>query len=498
MNNSFTPAVPVQAEAVILLRDADDPKVFWVQRSRQLAFMGGWHAFPGGKCDADDDRIPLHGSTEKPARGIAAIRELFEETGVLLVRGAEKLSARRTAQFRLKLERHELTFSELLERESLQADAALLQSAGRRITPAFMPRRFDTHFFAAWLPPGQEAHSVSGEHESGEWIRPQSALRQWRNGEVLLAEPTLRILQELDRDITSFAERLTQMSARDFDTPQRLEFRQGFILCPLRTPTIPPATHTNCFIVGDRELVVIDPGSPWPEEQKTLDDLLDELLREGRRVREILITHLHPDHIGGVMHLADRFNIPVAAHRLTAAAIAGKVRVDRFIEDAEVIDLGGDPGWKLRALWTPGHARGHLSFYEERTGTLMTGDCVVGLGTVVIAPPEGEMKPYLDSLHRLLTLPRLTALFPAHGPVIADARSRIEEYIRHRYEREAQILEAIASKWRSIPEIVKVIYPDLPDSHLPLAALSIQAHLEKLQAEGRVDRDLQQCFSIRL
>ena len=96
--------------------------------------------------------------------------------------------------------------------------------------------------------------------------------------------------------------------------------------------------------------------------------------------------------------------------------------------------------WRLRALWTPGHAQGHLSFYEERTGTLLTGDCVVGFGTVVIAPPEGNMVDYLASLRRYLSLPRLTALMPGHGPVIANARERIEEYLAHRVEREAQIV----------------------------------------------------------
>lgn len=494
MNNQFTPAAPAEAAAIVLLRDPDDPRVYWVKRSLKLAFMGGWHAFPGGKRDHDDSRVQVVNCDDPAAAAlrVAAIRELFEETGILLARGAEALSAAKLSALRGELEQNDLPFSELLVRESLMPDADLLRDAGRRITPSFMPRRFDTYFYAAWLPENQEVQALSGELESGEWIRPQEALERWRSGDALLAEPTLRILQEMSRDPVTFAERLTQMSESDYDAPIRIEFRPGLLLCPLRTPTIPPATHTNCFIAGNRELVVIDPGSPWPEEQKILDDLLDDLLREGRRVREILITHLHPDHIGGVMHLAERLNVPVAAHRLTAEAIQGSVRVDRFIEDNDLIQLPGDPTVTLRALWTPGHARGHLSFYEEKTGTLITGDCVVGLGTVVIAPPEGEMKAYLDSLQRLLALPRLTALFPAHGPVVADARGRIEEYIRHRYERETQITGILSAQPCAIPELVRIIYPDLPDSHLPLAALSVQAHLEKLEAEGKVRSDRQQ------
>jgi glyoxylase-like metal-dependent hydrolase (beta-lactamase superfamily II) len=192
------------------------------------------------------------------------------------------------------------------------------------------------------------------------------------------------------------------------------------------------------------------------------------------------------------MHVAERFNLPVATHRLTAEAIngeGGEVRVDRLIEDNELIVLKNqrdDLEWRLRALWTPGHARGHLSFHEERTGTLLTGDCVVGFGTVVIAPPEGNLNDYLASLRRYLALPKLTALMPGHGPVLADARGKIEEYLAHRQAREASILAAIQTGPQTIPAIVAKVYTDTPPAMYQLAELSVRAHLEKLEAEDRV------------
>jgi glyoxylase-like metal-dependent hydrolase (beta-lactamase superfamily II) len=176
---------------------------------------------------------------------------------------------------------------------------------------------------------------------------------------------------------------------------------------------------------------------------------------------------------------------------LTAEAISGEVRVDRLIEDGEVIELSeAKTGltWRLRAMWTPGHARGHLSFYEERTGTLLTGDCVVGFGTVVIAPPEGNMNDYLASLRRFLELPRLTALMPGHGTVIADARGKINDYIAHRHEREAQIISAMQTGARTAQQIVKSVYTDVPEAMHQLAEMSVLAHLEKLEGEGRVER----------
>jgi glyoxylase-like metal-dependent hydrolase (beta-lactamase superfamily II)/8-oxo-dGTP pyrophosphatase MutT (NUDIX family) len=479
---------------MILLRDPADPKVFWVKRARTLRFMAHYHAFPGGQLDAGDADVPILNEQNLPdtVMRVAAIRELFEEAGVLIAHGVDRLSKERRAELRQEFIADQITFKDLLEREGLQLDAGLLVEAPRWVTPAQSPRRYNTRFFSAWLPVGQETEIIPGELESGEWLRPAEALQKWVDGECLIVTPITTALQALSQGADDFAARMHKVpqSERDF-FESRIEMRYGFYLCALRTPTIPPATHTNCYVVGGDELVVIDPGSPYADQQALLDEVIERFAAEGRRVREIIITHLHPDHIGGVMHLADKFNLPIAAHRLTTEAIQDEVRVERLIEDEEIVELkeaATGLAWRLRALWTPGHARGHLSFYEERTGTLVTGDCVVGFGTVVIAPPEGNMKAYLDSLHRYLTLPKLTALMPGHGPVIADARAKIEEYIAHRQAREEMIVNAMGGGASTPTQIVKAVYTDVPEASHQLAELSVLAALEKLQEEGRVSR----------
>jgi endoribonuclease LACTB2 len=495
-----TPVTPRDAAAVILLREPDDPKVFWVKRSYKLAFMGGFHAFPGGQMDADDAAIPLANCPVDPdgkaaAIRVCAIREIFEETGVLLAQGAESIPHAQRAELRQLLHDNQISFKGLLAKAGLTLDARLLAEIPRWVTPASSPRRFDTRFFTAWLPEGQETEILPGELETGEWLRPYEALQRWTEGGCLIVTPILSALLALAEGAHDFAPRLHSVSQDMRDLwEQRIEMRRGFFLSPLRTPTIPPATHTNCYIIGGDEQVIIDPGSPYPDEQARLDAVLESLLAEGRRFREIIITHLHPDHIGGVMHVAERFNLPVATHQLTAAAIngeGGEVRVDRLIEDNELILLKNrhdELEWRLRALWTPGHARGHLSFHEERTGTLLTGDCVVGFGTVVIAPPEGNLNDYLASLRRYLALPKLTALMPGHGPVLADARGKIEEYLRHRQAREDSILAALQAGPQTIPAIVAKVYTDTPPALHQLAELSVRAHLEKLEAENQVSQ----------
>lgn len=496
-------ATPKDAAAVILLRaatDGENPEVFWVKRSPKLAFLGGFHAFAGGQRDGADGEARVENCVDKETRAMisCAARELFEELSVLVARGAETLTKGQRTSVLDDLESGRMTFPELLRHYGLHLDARDFTFAGRWVTPPFSPRRFDTWFFLVNCPMKQEPH-VTGdaELEAGEWIQAREAVARWRRSEVLLVPPVLHALKTLAGGITDdLVERFLSVPQAHREPVRRIEFRPGFICFPVRTPTKPPATHTNCYIVGAKQFVVIDPASPDEEEQAALNSCIDELLKEGRTLREIILTHLHPDHVGGVgalvKHLGGR--TPVAAHQLTAEALNGSIRVDRLIEDEELIELGGEPGLSLRALHTPGHARGHLCFYEEATGALLTGDNIVGLGSVLIDPPEGNMRDYLRSLERLRTLPHLTVLFGAHGPAIGDPRSKIGEYIAHRLEREAQILAAVRQGASEPKEIVARVYTDVSPKAYAMAERAVLAHLEKLEADNLVAKLGDGCY----
>src|SRR5262245_43222373 len=214
------------------------------------------------------------------------------------------------------------------------------------------------------------------------------------------------------------------------------------------------------------------------------------MIAEGREVQEIILTHLQPDHVGGVNALQQHLggSVPVAAHKQTALGLTD-IYVERCIEDNDVMILEGEPQIQLRALHTPGHALGHLCFHDEARGVLMTGDNIVGVGSVLIDPPQGNMREYLNSLERMLALPMLTVLLGGHGPAVATPYQKIIEYITHRVEREQNILAAVREGASSPKDIVAHVYTDVSPKAHAMAERAVLAHLEKLRDDGAVYED---------
>lgn len=238
---------------------------------------------------------------------------------------------------------------------------------------------------------------------------------------------------------------------------------------PLRSPTLPPATHTNCYLLGpDDALVVVDPASPYAHEQARLQA---EIEATGQ-VAAILLTHHHHDHIGGVEALRSWCSTPVLAHPLTADRVP--FAVDRQVSEGEVI--GG-----FTLLHTPGHATGHLVLWNPKTRDLVAGDMVAGEGTIVLEPPEGDLEDYLQSLERLGRL-GAERVHPAHGPVLDSGV--FPHYIEHRNARSQQIRQALSATPQSPMDLVTLVYGDtIPRAVYPLAARQVLCHLQWL--EGR-------------
>lgn len=494
------------SSAVLWRRDRGALEVFWVRRGDQLRFAGGFFAFPGGRVDAADALLPVRNLESQrepdPALLGAAARELFEETGVLAVAGAGRVPAaeRRAAREALlaRPDRREppgaSPFAELLARHGLEVDGRRYLPAGRWVTPSPLPVRFDARFYLVELPPGEVAEVWPGELADGEWITPAAALGRWDEGSALLHPPAWHTLKALAlpaaaHDPAAALPLLVEPSRAPWSLPmeglevRRIEFQRGLLVVPLQTPTLPPATHTNCLLLGEDELWVVDPGSPWRSEQARLDAALDALAAEGRRARGILLTHHHHDHVAGAMSLSARLGIPIAAHRDTAARLQGEVRVDRLLGDGDALPVGPRP-WRLHHL--PGHSTGHLCLVQDQSRAVVAGDLVAGSGTVVIDPPDGDMADYLASLERLLALGPRT-LYPAHGPVVPGGELLLRAYVKHRLEREALVVAALAGRaGPALPEeLLPGAYPEVDPALHALAARSLLAHLLKLVKDGR-------------
>ena len=496
--NPRSATAPKDAAAVVLLRHNTDllnPEVFLIKRSEKLAFLGGFYAFPGGQLDSDDAEVNVEGCSDRDSAAAisCAARELFEELGILAARGSETLTKGQRASLLDDLESGRMTWLGLLRHYDLHLDANDFTFVGRWVTPPFSIRRFDTLFFLVKCPPKQEPRVVQGELESGEWTNARRAYERWQHSEILAVPPTLHALKTLSQGVTpDVVDRFLTNPHAHGEPTRRIEFRPNYICFPVRTPTKPPATHTNCYLIyNSREILIIDPGSPYEDEQQALAADLDDLVSDGRTIREIVLTHMHPDHVSGVTALRNHLgqHVKVAAHRLTAEPLSGAISVDRSIEDEEEIVLDDSPQIVLRAMHTPGHARGHLCFYEERTGTLISGDNIVGLGSVLIDPPEGNMRDYLESLRQMRSLPNLSVIFGGHGPAIANPYSKLDEYISHRLEREQKILGAVKDGAQTPKEIVARVYTDVAPAAHPMAERAVLAHLEKLSEDGTVSYD---------
>lgn len=487
-------STPRDAAAVVLLRhntDPANPEVFWIKRSEKLAFLGGFHAFPGGQIDAADAEVKVANAPDKETATMiaGAARELFEELGVLAVRGGELLTKGQRVSLLDDLESGRMSWPRLLQHYELHLDANDFTFVGRWVTPPFSMRRFDTWFFLVNCPAKQEPTVVPGELSSGEWIAAKEGYAQWLEAKITAVPPTLHALKTLAGGISEdLLDRFLSVPQAHGQTVNRIEFRPNYICFPVRTPTRPPATHTNSYLVyNSKEILIFDPGSPYEEEQQALATGVDELRAEGRVVRMIILTHLHPDHVGGVnalkKYLGDE--VVVAAHEQTAITLPD-IRVDHYIEDEELITLEGEPAIQLRALHSPGHALGHLCFHDQARGVLLTGDNIVGLGSVLIDPPQGNMIDYLESLERMRAIPGLTILLGGHGPAMINPYQKIDEYINHRLDREAKIFEAVKSGIKEPSEIVAAVYTDVSPKAYAMAERSVIAHLEKLTSEGKL------------
>jgi glyoxylase-like metal-dependent hydrolase (beta-lactamase superfamily II)/8-oxo-dGTP pyrophosphatase MutT (NUDIX family) len=534
--------IPRPAATLILLRPgAGGPEVLMIQRTQSAAFLGGAYVFPGGSLEPQDSDPRLLkrivGLTEAQANArlglssgaapyyVAAIRECFEEAGVLLLfeRNGKPIGKERAEQLTRYRQRALL---ELLEEEDLYIPAGALAYYGHWITQPGRARRFDTRFFVALAPEGQEGSHDAGEAIHQMWVLPREALERGARGEIELVFATQQSLKDLGRfadcnEIFSYVSSLKEIETNracraqgkdgertfrradpqyfeihwsdpeetgttSYDilpgVPKRLDRLVTRITAP--NPGAMTGPGTNSYLVGEGDLAVIDPG---PAVESHIEKILETA--KGK-LRWIICTHTHLDHSPAAAALKAATGAQVLGRPAPEGQDAS-FKADFVLENGQRVDLGGMTGSvTLRAIHTPGHASNHLCYLLEETRMLFTGDHIMQGSTVVINPPDGDMRAYLASLEALLA-EDIAIIAPGHGYLIGAPHKEIRRLIAHRLARENKVKLALAQlRQASLEQLLPLVYDDVPERMHRWAARSLGAHLDKLLADGAVQTGL--------
>ncbi|WP_354448464.1 MBL fold metallo-hydrolase [Ottowia thiooxydans] len=533
------PAPLRPAATVLLLRDSPaGVEVLMTRRSPTASFAPGAYVFPGGGIDAADAATHALASRratqsdEHLTQAIAAIRESFEELGILLAERADGSFA--TAEDVAALDRH-APLAEQCRARGLKLAADKVYVLAHWITDRDLPRRFDVPFLVARMPEGQTPAADEAEQFEPVWVRPQDALERHKAGNFFIIFPTIRTLERLQNysDVQSilvacssekplwtscpragflagkearYMEHESPFGELEMVTPDgqllhSLDWQAENPVSLLKNvqrltagnPGFMTGPGTNSYLVGDPRTgyIVIDPGP--------VDDAHTERLwrAAGGNIKYIVCTHSHADHSPGakpLQALCAPAKPPILglASAPTARASSEFTPDEVLADDQRLVLTADSPDGPithtLRAIHTPGHAANHLCLLLEEDGVLFSGDHILNGSTTVVDPPDGDMTAYLDSLDKLgaaCTEHDANFILPAHGYVLGSARNQITHLKKHRLAREAKVLAAMqALPQGSMDDWVAKAYDDVPSRVWPVAKRSLLAHVERIQGMG--------------
>ena len=484
--SGFVRKPPRPTATMTLTRDGPNgPEVLLGLRSETMAAFPGYWAFTGGGVSRVDTAAVESFSVLDTEHGKAIaciLRETCEELG-LAPNGDHIISIDENARFDIiKDKKNWLPHAEDC---IIPVNTDNIRILGHRITPPFGPIQFDNAFIHFHCGDWQSVPEIDLEPQTEfddiMWASPSEILERWSRNEIKVAPPVISVLMEFIRvlkfsegDIVEAAENISQRKPGR----QSILFAYGVEVVPIRTVTLPPADHTNCYLLGDPngDFIIVDPAVTYREDMENLAEAVD---RHNGTPIAVAYTHSHSDHLADVDLLKEAFDLPVWGSEFTARS----VHCDRILRTGEVLQLGNQK-WSI--IITHGHHPGHVCFAGE--AGLIAGDMVAGFGTILIPPATGDMDLYIEELEQLRDLsPHL--LFPSHGPVIALPQNKLTHYIEHRGARHEKVLQAVLSGLNDLESIAAKAYEDSPNAHPGLAKDQTLTHLLSHHRRGKVSKD---------
>ncbi len=464
------PARP-SATLMITRQGNEGVEVLLGNRSESMPSFPGYWAFPGGGVSRVD-------SAASEVLGISIqhctiLREVVEELGLAPLEG-RLVSVE--DDFRSMVVEDKSNWFPLALDGDIHCDVQGIRVISMRTTPPFSPMRFENTFLHIHANDHDDFSLVGQtEFEDARWMRPRDWIGAWQNNVIKIAPPVVTLLMEVDRCLGIMDQDMERV-AIDLEArrPGRrsILFAHGVEVVPVKTATLPPADHTNCYLVGDPEgdFVVVDPAF---RHREGMEDVAEAVERHKGNLIAVFYTHGHRDHLADEGLLKEAFDVPIWSASPTA---------DRVLEDGEVLQLGSQ-NWTV--LHTPGHHPEHLCLISD--SGLIAGDMVAGIGTILVPPGQGDMMTYIEQLERLLDLdPHL--IFPSHGPVIPLPSRTLEHYIRHRSIRHDKVLATVEQGNSELDLIAKIAYQDTPNAHPGLAVDQTLSHLLSHEKDGKVMR----------
>ena len=465
--------------------------------SEMPSFPDFW-SFPGGGISKIDEKVGelypnlLAEKGKDRVASIALLRELVEEIGLTPNKDGKMISL--DGKIREIVCEDKKNWLKEFEEGNIIIEKFDANVISERVTPPFTPIRFQNRFFhvsvknndiGPTFPPGRT------EFDEFKWWKPHELLNSWKQNEIRLPPPIVTLIRDLVESMDNLGnlENACNLMARERPSGyHRIEFSPEVECFPIRVATLPPSTHTNCYILGEEggDRVIVDPAAKSERSISEFSDKVSEILDTGSTIIATIFTHRHPDHIGDLSKISEIYQAPIWASKETYEAIP-ECDSDIILKEGSEFALKGRSGesiWKV--IETPGHCPGHICLIGE--SGIISGDNCVGVGTILVPSEEGDMGNYVSGLEKLRDM-RPKMLFPGHGPLIANPSKLLNKYIDHRKNRQVKILEAISKGISDLGEITKFTYLDTSNANIVLANDQVLAHLIQLIKEKKVRKD---------